>query len=212
MRGDANKGCDTLCRHGPCWQRNRAMKAWLRLADRIDQINRWIGRSASWLALLMVLLGAFNAAARYLGRYLGTNLSSNAYIEAQWYLFSLLFLLGAAYTLQRNEHVRVDVLYSRLGVRVRAWIDLLGTVLFLLPFSVSLIWLSWPSVRNSWAVLEVSPDPGGLPRYPLKAVLLVAFALLALQGISVLIRRIAFLRGESVTAPEPNAEGPGGLT
>jgi TRAP-type mannitol/chloroaromatic compound transport system permease small subunit len=171
------------------------MQRWLVLARRIDTMNEGIGRAVCWLTVLMIGIGAFNAIARYLGRSLGVQLSSNALLELQWYLFSLLFLLGAAYTLRHDGHVRVDLLYGRAGPHGQAWIDLLGTVLFLLPVSGLMLWLSWPAVRNSWKVAERSPDPGGLPRYPLKAVILLAFALLILQGIAIVIRRIAFLRG-----------------
>ena len=171
------------------------MKRVLRVARGIDRMNGLIGRGVSWLALAMVLLGSWNALARYLGRFVGTDLSSNAFIEGQWYMFSLLFLLGAAWTLKENEHVRVDVLYGRASPRTKAWIDLVGTLLFLLPFCVWAIWMSWPAVRNSWAVLEISPDPGGLPRYPLKAVIPVAFAFVALQGLAWVVQRVAFLRG-----------------
>jgi TRAP-type mannitol/chloroaromatic compound transport system permease small subunit len=167
----------------------------LRLSRRIDRLNDAVGSGVSWLALVMVLLGAFNAVARYLGRFVGTDLSSNAYLEGQWYLFSLLFLLGAAWTLRQDRHVRVDVLYGRLSPRARTWIDLVGSLLFLLPFCAFALWVSWPSVRNSIATWEVSPDPGGLPRWPLKAVVLVAFGLLALQGVSEAIKRLAVLRG-----------------
>lgn len=173
------------------------MQTLLRLAGGIDRLNEGVGRAASWLSLLMVLTGAFNAIVRYLGRFMGQNLSSNVYLEGQWYLFSLLFLLGAAYTLKNNGHVRVDVIYARLSERGRAWIDLVGSVLFLLPFTVVSLLLTWPSVRNSWHVLELSPDPGGLPRYPLKTVILVCFFLLFLQGLSLLIRQIGFLSGRT---------------
>jgi TRAP-type mannitol/chloroaromatic compound transport system permease small subunit len=175
----------------------------------IDRLNRGIGRGASWLVLLMVLIGAGNAVARYLGRFVGMNLSSNAYLEAQWYLFSLVFLLGAAYTLQRDDHVRVDVLYSRLSRRGRAWIDTVGTVVFLIPFCLFCLWVSWPSIRNSWQVLEGSPDPGGLPRYPIKTVILIAFVLLILQGISILVDRIRLLRGGEEAPPQESSRSPG---
>jgi TRAP-type mannitol/chloroaromatic compound transport system permease small subunit len=174
---------------------------WLRVSRTIDRVNETIGSAVGWMTLLMVLLGAYNAVVRYLGRYIGVNLSSNAYIEAQFYLFSLVFLLGAAYTLRRGAHVRVDLLYGRLGRRGRAWIDLAGSLLLLLPFTAFTLWISWPSVRNSWAVLEVSPDPGGLPRYPLKAMILVAFGLLILQGISEAVRNLAVLLGEETGGP-----------
>jgi TRAP-type mannitol/chloroaromatic compound transport system permease small subunit len=171
------------------------MQRWLAIARTIDRVTDWVGRSVSWLVLAMVMIGAYNAVARYLGRFLGVNLSSNLYLELQWYLFSILFLLGAAYALRHNVHVRVDVLSSRLALKWRSWINILGTVLFLIPFSVLALWLSWPSVRNSWAVREASPDPGGLARYPLKTVILICFALLVLQGMAELIKEIAKLRG-----------------
>jgi TRAP-type mannitol/chloroaromatic compound transport system permease small subunit len=161
------------------------MKALLAVSRAVDRWNERLGAWVAWLSLGMVLIGAFNAVARYLGR-----LSSNTYVELQWYLFSLLFLLGGAWTLKCGAHVRVDVLYSRLSERARAWIDVVGTVLFLLPFCALMLWLAWPYVGNSFAVREGSPDPGGLPRYPIKAGILVAFALLFLQGLSELVKRL----------------------
>ena len=171
------------------------MQRWLRLASGIDRFNEWAGRSLYWLTLAMVLIGSFNAIVRYLDRYTGLSLSSNTYIELQWYLFSLMFLLGAAYTLKHNAHVRVDVFYGRLSARGKAWINLLGTVLFLIPFCVLMLWAAWPAVRESWSLLEVSPDPGGLPRYPIKTVIPIAFLLMMVQGEAMLIRQIAILRG-----------------
>ncbi len=147
------------------------MRGLLRVAGAIDRGTSAIGRLCSWLALLMVLVGAYNAVVRYLGRWVGSGLSSNAYIEAQWYMFSLLFLLGAAWTLRDESHVRVDVLYGRLSPKKKAWIDLLGVLLFLLPFCAFAIASSWPALEASWAVREGSPDPGGLARYPLKTLL-----------------------------------------
>ncbi len=173
----------------------------------VDGFTERVGRAVSWLVLAMVLIGAYNAVARYLGRGLGVNLSSNAYLEAQWYLFSLVFLLGAAYTFKHDNHVRVDVLYGRMSKRGRLWIDLIGTVVFLLPFSLFTLWVSWPSVRNSWTVLEGSPDPGGLPRYPIKSMILVAFALLALQGCAEVVRGIALLRSDDATSGPDGATG-----
>jgi TRAP-type mannitol/chloroaromatic compound transport system permease small subunit len=183
---------------------------WDRLAAAVDALNARIGRVVAWLCLLMVAVGAFNAVARYVGRFVGANLSSNAYIELQWYLFSLVFLLGAAHTLKRDAHVRVDVLYSRLPRRARAWIDVIGTVVFLVPFCVFVIVVSWPAVHNSWIVLEGSPDPGGLPRFPLKTVIPVAFALLILQGLAMLVERLRTARGiGSDSAPPARAADPG---
>jgi TRAP-type mannitol/chloroaromatic compound transport system permease small subunit len=179
-----------------------------RVSRRIDAFHRRLGGLVTWLTLAMVLIGAFNAIGRYLGRSVGANLSSNAWIELQWYLFSLVFLLGAAHALEQGAHVRVDVLYGRLPARARHWIDLLGSLLFLLPFTVFGLWVSWPAVRNSWSVREVSPDPGGLPRYPIKAVILLAFLLLMLQGISEAIKAAARLRsGAPATPPRPAGEG-----
>lgn len=166
-----------------------------RFAAAVDGLNNRIGASIRWLSLIMILVGAFNAIARYLTRYTGLSLSSNAYFDLQWYFFSLIFLLGAAYGLEHDVHVRVDVLYSRLSRRARAWIDLAGTVLFLIPFCALMLWVSWPAVRNSWAIRETSPDPGGLPRYPIKTVILLSFALLLLQALSQLVKQIETLRG-----------------
>jgi len=170
------------------------VKSLLQVSAYIDRLNGAIGRAVSWLILLMVLVGAFNALARYSGRFVGVNLSSNAWLELQWYLFSLVFLLAAADTLRRNAHVRVDVFYGRLDKRRQAMVDIAGIVLFLLPFCAFGLWSSWPTILASWRVLEVSPDPGGLPRYPIKSALLVTFVLLGLQGFSELFKRIDEVR------------------
>ena len=186
------------------------------IAARINALNRGLGSILRWLAVLMIFMGAYNAVARYLTRSVGVSLSSNALNEAQWYLFSLIFLLGAAYALEVDAHVRVDVLYGRLSTRARGWINLLGTVFFLIPFCVLMLWVSYPTVRNSWAIREVSPDPGGLPRWPIKAVILVAFVLLLLQAFSQLIKSIDAIRGvgaegtegktiEPTSTPQPTA-------
>ena len=173
------------------------MRAWLLLSRWIDRLNLALGRLVAWLALLMIAIGAYNALARYLGRFIGFNLSSNAYLELQQYLFSAIVLLAAAAVLAKDEHVRVDVLYGRLGSRGRSWIDLVGTLLFLIPFCAFALALAWPAVSNSWAILEDSPDPGGLPRYPLKTLVPIAFALLILQGVSQTIVQVARLRGHA---------------
>lgn len=173
------------------------MQRWLQWADRIDRFAEKTGRFLYWLTLAMVGVGSFNALVRYIDPYTGLSLSSNTYLELQWYLFSLVFLLGAAYTLKHDAHVRVDVLYERLSERGRAWVNLLGTILFLIPFCVLLIVMSWPMVTNSWAVWEQSPDPGGLPRYPIKTVIPLAFVFLIVQGVSMIIKQVAILRGAS---------------
>ncbi|MFQ5570065.1 MAG: TRAP transporter small permease subunit [Rhodothermales bacterium] len=187
------------------------MRHWLRLASGIDRFNEWIGRVIFWLTLAMVLVGSYNAIVRYLDRFTGFSLSSNTYLELQWYMFSLVFLLGAAYTLKHNAHVRVDVFYSRLSPRGKAWINVFGTALLLLPFCVLMVWMSWSSVSESWAVREVSSDPGGLPRYPIKTVIPIAFVLLILQGVALLIRQVAILLGRQPDADEPSQEMGTGL-
>jgi TRAP-type mannitol/chloroaromatic compound transport system permease small subunit len=184
----------------------------LAFARGIDRVNDAVYAAIRWLTLAMILLGAFNALARYLTKYTGLNLASNAYIDLQWYMFSLIFLLGAAYGLNREAHVRVDVLYSRVSARARAWIDLAGTALFLIPFCVVMLWASWPAVRNSWAVRETSPDPGGLIRYPIKTLLLVSFTLLLLQALAQLVKKAAGLAGrvpldDGGAAPAPDHPG-----
>lgn len=154
----------------------------------------------------MVLMGSFNALARYFDRAAGGGLSSNAFVEGQWYLFSLVFLLGAPHALRAGAHVRVDVLYGHLPERAKHWIDLLGGLLFTIPFCAFALWISWPAVREAWVIREVSPDPGGLPRWPIKAVVPLAFALLLLQGASETIRRAAALAGREVELREPEQE------
>ncbi len=185
---------------------------WTRLSRAIDRVNDRIGRWTSWLCLLMVLVTAYNTAVRYVGGYFGFRLSSNLYLELQWYLFSLLFLLASASALCRGEHVRVDILYSRVSTRTRAWIDLLGTVALTIPFSAVTLWLSWPAIRNSWAVREISSDPGGLPRYPIRTFILVCFLLLIAQGVSEVVKKIRVLRGLKMGGGVPEDEGVGDRT
>lgn len=161
----------------------------------IDAVNLALGRAVGALVIVVALVGAGNAVLRYAGKFVSLSLTSNAWLELQWYLFSLIFLFGAAVTLREGAHVRVDVVYSRLSVRKRAWIDLVGTVLFLIPFCILMIWTAWSPVHNSWAIWESSPDPGGLPRWPIKTAVPVAFLLLLLQSFAHLARTIAVLRG-----------------
>jgi len=173
------------------------MRLLLGLAKAIDALSEGVGRIIAWLTLLVALLSAGNALMRY-----GLSYSSNAYLEAQWYMFSLIFLLGGAYALKKNAHVRIDLIYGRLSKRAQAWIDLLGTLLFLIPMALGVLYLAWPWAMTSLAVRETSPDAGGLPRWPIKLALLLGFALLALQGLSELIKRIAFLAGVYALAEE----------
>jgi len=135
------------------------------------------------------------------------DLSSNAWLEIQWYLFAAIFLLAAGYTLKHHDHVRVDVIYGRLTPRVQAWIDLAGSLLFLVPFCILMVYLSWPTVVESWIRDEVSPDAGGLTRWPVRLLVPAGFMLLGLQGLSEAIKRIAFLRR---TTALDNKSSPGG--
>lgn len=169
-------------------------------ARMIDRLNRSVGRVVIWLTLVMIVIGFLNAGARYIGRGLGMNLTWTGALEAQWYLFSIVFLFLGAYALQRDSHVRVDVVFSNLSSRTRCWIDVLGTLLFLIPFCALTVYLSWPFVVNSIRVFEISPDPGGLPRWPIKLAIPIAFALLLLQAVAFLIDRVAFLSGRG---PDP---------
>ena len=169
------------------------MNILLGVARAIDGFSTFVGRMMWWLTVAMVLIGAYNVITRYLGQYLGVQLSANVYLELQTYAFDLIFLLGAAYLLGEDGHVRVDIVYSRLGPRVRAWIDIFGTLFFLVPFCIFGLYFCLGYVERSWAVMEQSPNPGGLARYPIKTVMLVAFAMLILQGISELIKNIAYL-------------------
>ena len=179
------------------------MRLLRRLSSGIDALNDRIGALIRWLVLVMVVVAAANAVVRYFSRDLGLTLNLTPATEVQWYLFSVIFLLGSAYALRHDAHVRVDVLYERLRPRTRAWIDLVGTLVFLIPFSVAMLWVSFPAVRTSWQIRETSPDPGGLPRYPIKALILVSFGLLLLQAMSQLVKRVDAILGVGDRADEP---------
>ncbi len=184
------------------------MRALRRISAAIDRLNDRLGSAIQWIALVMLVIGAFNAIARYTDQYTGMSLSSNAYLDLQWYLFSLIFLMGSAYGLNHDYHVRVDVMYARLGRRGRAWIDLIGSVLFLVPFAGVMLWVSWGPVVRGWAILETSADPGGLPRYPIRTVILVSFFLLLLQAISQIVKNAAILSEPAGGSPGADALGP----
>ena len=166
------------------------MKRLLALSRLIDALNERVGRLVYWLVLAAVLVSAGNAVSRYL-----FNLSSNAWLEIQWYLFSAVFLLCAGYTLLHNEHIRIDVIAGRLSKRAQTWIDIFGCVFFLLPMALVIMWLAWPVFMDAYIHHEISGDAGGLVRWPVKLLMPVGFFLLALQGVSELIKRIAFLLG-----------------
>jgi TRAP-type mannitol/chloroaromatic compound transport system permease small subunit len=158
------------------------------LSRAIDRLNAEFGVIANWLVLLACLISAGNAGSRYL-----LSASSNAWLEIQWYMFAGMVLLGAPYALKMNEHVRVDLVYGMVSERTRIWIDIFGGVLFLLPICVILTYFTWPWFVESWTIGEVSSNAGGLVRWPVKLMLPVGFALMALQGVSEIIKRIAAL-------------------
>jgi len=165
------------------------MLALLRLSRLIDTLTEQVGRAARWLILLAVLISAGNAVARY-----AFNASSNAWLEIQWYLFAAVFLLCAGYALKHNQHVRVDVLSGRLSRRAQVWIEILGTLLFLLPVAALILWLSWPVFVDSWRSGEVSTNANGLVLWPARALVPAGFALLLLQGVAELIKRVFVLK------------------
>ncbi len=177
----------------------------LALSRFIDRFNEAVGRSVAWLVLAAVLVSAGNAVVRKL-----FNTSSNAFLEVQWYLFSAIFLLAAAQTLLRQEHVRIDLLSARLSARSRAWIDVFGIVCFLFPLVAVVIDLSWPLLARAYLSGEMSGNAGGLIRWPVLALLPLGFGLLGVQGVSELIKRVAFLRGDLPESPvraPPNETG-----
>lgn len=169
----------------------------LRIARAIDSLNERIGRAVLWLVLVAVLISAANAAVRKL-----FSVSSNAFLEVQWYLFSAIFLLAAGYTLLRNEHVRIDVLLHRFSKRTQIWVDIFGIVVFLLPAAALIGSLSWPLFVKAYVSGEMSENAGGLIRWPVYLLMPTGFLLLVLQGISELIKRVAFLKG---LIPDPTA-------
>ncbi len=174
----------------------------LKLSQLIDALNERVGKGAFWLVLLMTIISAGNASYRFI-----FDDSSNGILEIQWYLFAAIFLLCAPYTLQRNEHVRIDVLSGKLSPRGLAVIDIIGTLFFLLPMVVMVLWLSIPLVAESIKIHEMSANAGGLIRWPVKILLPISFALLALQGVAELIKRIAFLQG-LISDPNSKEKGP----
>jgi TRAP-type mannitol/chloroaromatic compound transport system permease small subunit len=190
------------------------MRALLRMAHAIDALTEWLGNISSALVIVTIAVGFYNVIARFLGRYIGVNLASNLYIEMQWYLYSLVFFLGFAYILKHDINVRVDFLYTHWSPKTKAWVNLVGTLLFLIPFCIMGMWVtfnpvlsSWGRLPNgSWGTWEMSPDPDGLPRAPLKSMIIVAFATLLLQSIAQIIKYIAIIRGRDEVIAELAAE------
>jgi len=163
----------------------------LSISRAIDRISLISGSLMRWLILASVLISAGNAVMRK-----AFDIGSNAYLEAQWYLFSAVFLLGAGYVFLKNAHVRIDFLSSKLSARANAVIDVIGIVVVVLPLSLMLIYLSWPVFERAWVSGEMSQNAGGLVRWPVLLLMPVGFSLLLLQASSELIKRVAFLRGD----------------
>lgn len=175
----------------------------LALSRGIDRLNRAIGRASAWLVVAAILISAANA----LIRKLPDSISSNAWLELQWWLFAAVFLLAAPWTLSSNEHIRIDIVSSHLRRGLRNAIELIGHVLFLLPLAVLMVWLAWPFFLASFAQNEQSLNAGGLPQWPAKLLIPIGFALLALQGVSELVKRIAIMRGQLAETSEGSALG-----
>lgn len=167
------------------------MTVFLRISSAIDLIAGWVGKLSLWLILATTFISAGNAMMRKF-----FSLSSNAWLEIQWYLFAAVFMLGAGYVFLRNGHVRIDFLSNRMSARTRNWIDIGGILIFLWPLCYLMITLSWPVVKEAYVSGEMSSNAGGLIRWPVFALIPAGFALLALQALSELIKRVAFLRGQ----------------
>ena len=172
------------------------MQALLALSRRIDRMSGSIGHAVSWLIVVAVFISAGNAIVRKV-----FDLSSNAWLHAQWWLFAMVFLLAAPWTLRDNEHIRIDVVNTHLSQSLKNWIEIIGHVFFLLPMAALLAWTSWHYAGISWAQNEQASDAGGLPQWPIKMLIPIAFALLFVQGVSELIKRVAIMRGLGNGAP-----------
>jgi TRAP-type mannitol/chloroaromatic compound transport system permease small subunit len=166
-----------------------AMRPLLALSRAIDLVNEKIGNVCNVLVLAACVVSAGNAMIRYAFGY-----SSNGWLELQWYMFAILVMFGASYTFKRNEHVRVEILYLMLSERGQLWLDLICTLVFLIPACLLLSWLSWPFFMQAYSVGEASSNAGGLLRWPIKIVVPLGFVMLALQGVSEVIKRIAALQ------------------
>jgi TRAP-type mannitol/chloroaromatic compound transport system permease small subunit len=180
------------------------MKAAYAVAKLIDRVNAAIFRVAAWLVLVVTLVSSLNATVRWAFNY-----SSNAYLDLQLYLFAAVFLICAGYTFLENEHVRIDVLFSRFSRRTKLWVDVFGIVFFLLPFAGLTLWLSWAPFVDAFFSKETSPNAGGLIVWPARLLVVIGFFLLVAQGISELIKRLAELRGHDVDGPGSDADAKG---
>lgn len=190
------------------------MAGLLKVSKIIDALTEGIGKLSNWLVLLVIMIGFYNVLGRYIGRFIGVKLASNSFIELQWYIFSLIFFLGFSYILKHDVNVRVDFLYAKWNEKRKALVDFLGTLFFLIPFCIMGIYVTINPVLKSWGLKpngtfgrwELSPDPGGLPRAPIKTMIIIAFALLLLQAISQAIKYFAILRGNKDIAKALEAD------
>lgn len=190
------------------------MRGLLKFAHGIDRFSEFIGKISIYLILALVAVGFYNVVVRYTGRFIGQNLSSNRLIEVQWYIYSVIFFLIFAYNVKHDVNVRVDILYSKWSAKRRAWVDLLGTLLIVVPLSIIGIWVTITPVLQSWGRLpngafgpwEMSPDPDGLPRAPIKSFIILAFLLLLVQAIAQIIKYAAVISGHREVAAELAAE------
>jgi TRAP-type mannitol/chloroaromatic compound transport system permease small subunit len=185
----------------------------LKISNFIDSLTEYLGKAAAFFVILTVGIGFYNVVARYLGRFLGFKITTNMLIEMQWYLFSLTYLFGFAYILKHGENVRVDFLYANWSPKTKAWVDVVGHTLFLLTFCVIGIYVTTFPVLQSWGRLpdgtygmwELSPDPDGLPRAPIKSMILFGFGMLLVQTISEIIKNIATINGSNLPATEKDS-------
>lgn len=171
------------------------MNALLKLSQLIDSITEFVGKSIIWVVLVVTLISCGNAVMRYTINY-----SSNAFLEIQWYLFALIFLFGAGYTLKKNEHVRIDLIAGKFSKRGQAMIDIFGIIFFLMPMAIAIMWMSWPIFLLALKTNEMSSNAGGLILWPARLMVPVGFFLLVMQGVSELIKRVGFLQG---LCPDP---------
>jgi TRAP-type mannitol/chloroaromatic compound transport system permease small subunit len=178
------------------------LNALLAFSRAVDRTNEFVGKAMTWLILVVVVISAGNAVVRY-----AIDWSSNGLLEIQWYLFSAVFLLSAGYVLNRNEHIRIDVIFGRFSPRTQNWIDVFGFLVFFMPMVVLTLYLSWYTFTLAWTNGEMSANPGGLIRWPVRLMMPVGFLLLLLQGLSELIKRLAFLTGSGPNALD-KVEGP----
>jgi len=180
----------------------RAAFAYQRWADRFSE---WTGKISQYVVLVTVAVGFINVNLRYIGEHTGTQLTSNAWIEAQWYLYSLIFLFGFGYILKHQINVRVDFWFAHQPLKRKAWIDAIGHTIGLIPFAIIGIRYSIPGIMNSWRANEQSPDPSGFPRAPIKTMILVGFIILLIQAIAEFIKVVAVLRDLEDHIEEPDA-------